>query len=299
MTGSAIRQLAAARTVPLICAAFDESIAQIWDVGAQQKIGEFSARFVFGANNLAMHPEGEFVVTGISARNGSIASYKLPNGESMWLRDRMSYPADLRFGQSGQCVSFTLKGRRVERVDPRTGVTVEVLQNTRDYMESSNEYALAAPLSGSNYLLRTEHEIPIPKLTFAILDVAFGADSLCITESGGPVRCIDYLTGTEHWRYTPPDGSHALSLYYNRRDGFFYGVVWHYEKGHFRYLVRFDPETGQTNRIHSLNSWEEAFSESTQQLVTSSGELVDLSSGEIVGELAFPRKEYPDRFTVT
>ena len=298
MIGSEIRELSAARTVPLICAGFDESTIQVWDLLTQQKIGEFAARFAFGAKNLAVHPGGESVVTGISAKNGSIASYQVPGGGPMWLRVRMPYPGRIRFSQSGQDLSYTLHNRTVERADAHTGGTTEVLQDTVRYFEGPNGYALTAP-TASSYLLLSGHEIPIPKLSFAVLDVAFGADHLCLTESEGPVRCVSYLTGTEHWKYTPPEGSHVLSLYYNRLDGFFYGVLWHYEKGHFRYLVRFDTETGKPTRVQSLNSWEETFSEATQQLVTSAGEIIDLSSGEIVGELAFPRKEYPDRFTVT
>jgi hypothetical protein len=298
MIGSAIRELSAARTVPLICAGFVESTVQIWDLLTQEKTGEFAARFDFGSRSFAMHPAGESIVTGISARNGDVACYKVPGGELIWLRNRIRYSGQIRFSQSGKHVLFTVDNRRIERVDALTGRTTEVLKDTVHYIEGPNGYALTVPRSASTYLLRSEHEIPIPQLTFAVLDVAFGADRLCITESGGPARCLGYLTGAEHWRYTPAEGSHVLKLHYNRLDGFFYGVVWHYEKGQFRYLARFDPETGQPIRLRSLSSWEEVFSEATQQCVTSSGEIIDLSSGEIAGELAFPLKEYPDRFTL-
>jgi len=237
MIGSAIRELSAARTVPLICAGFVESTIQIWDLLTQQKTGEFAARFEFGSRSLATHPGGESVVTGNATKNGSVASYTVPGGELIWLRDRLSEPARIRFSQSGKLVSFSVNPRRIERVDARTGSTTEVLQQIVHYVEGPNGYALTVPSSGSNYLLRSEHAIPIPKLTFAVLDVAFGADHLCITESTGPVRCLSYLSGAEHWRYTPSEGSHVLSLHYNRLDGFFYGVVRHYEKGQLRYLA--------------------------------------------------------------
>lgn len=299
MIGSAIRELSAARTVPLICAGFVESTVQIWDLLTQRKTGEFAAQFEFGSTNLALHPDGDSVVTGISGRKGSITNYKLPSVERIWLRDRLPDPGQIRFSQSGKHVSFSVNARRIERVDALTGSTAEVLRQIDHYIEGPDGYALTVPLPGSNYVLRSEHEVAIPKVTFALLDVAFGADRLCITESTGPVRCLDYLTGAEHWRYTPAEGSHVLKLHYNRFDGFFYGVVWHYEKGQFRYLARFDAETGQPTRLRNLKSWEEVFSEATRQLVTSSGEIIDLSTGEIAGELAFPLKEYPDRFTLT
>lgn len=298
MRGSAIRELAGARMVPLICAAFDESVVQVWDLSTQQKTGEFTAWFDFGARNMAMHPRGKSIVTGISRRDGRIASYETSTGKQMWLQDHVPYPAKIRFGPSGEYLFCTLDNRRVERVDAQTGDKTEVLRNTAQYVEGPDGYAFIAPSSASaGYALRNDHPIPIPRLTFAVLDIAFGTDRLCITESGGPVRCCGYQTGAEYWKYTPPAGSHVLALHHNRLDGFFYGILWHYETGDFRYLIRFDAETGQASNICKLHSWEEVFSESTQQLVTSSGEIIDLSSGEAVGELGFPEKEYPDRLT--
>lgn len=298
MIGSEIREIVAARTVPVICAAFNETTVQIWDVAAQRRIGEFSARYSFGSRNLAMHPDGECIVTGAPAKKGYIASYTVPDGELLWLRETVLYSAYVRFGHLGKCVSFTIDNRRVEKVDSRTGVTVEALRNVCEYFELSNKLTLEAFVRGTSYMLRGDHEILIPMVTFAILDATFGVDSICISESTGPLRSIDWRTGIECWRYTPPDGSHVLRLHYNYLDGFFYGVLWHYEKGRFRYLMRFDPQTGETAHICNLNSWAEVFSEATQQLVTSSGEIVDLSSGKLVGKLAFPLKEYPDRFTL-
>jgi hypothetical protein len=42
----------------------------------------------------------------------------------------------------------------------------------------------------------------------------------------------------------------------------------------------------------------EVFSAATEQLVTSSGEIIDLSSGATVGDLSSPQKEYLDSSTV-
>lgn len=173
-----------------------------------------------------------------------------------------------------------------------------MLEHIGRYVEGPDDYVLLSSSPGPNYLIaQHEHKVSVPKLTFGFLDAAFSPSTVCITESGGPVRCVDSLTGAELWRYTPPNGSHALNLHYNNRDGFFYGVIWHYDKGEFRYLARFDAETGQTSHVRNLNSWAEVFSEASQQLVTSVGEIIDLASGKMIGELTFPLKEYPDRFT--
>jgi len=175
-----------------------------------------------------------------------------------------------------------------------------VLRRTDRYIVGSKyDHALLTGRSRGDYVIvQRDHKVWIPKLTFAILSVAFTPGTACITESGGPVRCVDCASGKELWRHTPPTDSHILDLHYNALDGFVYGVAWHYQRGEFRYLVRLDSETGKATRVRDLKSWVEVFSDATEQLVTSSGEIIDLSSGEAVGQLCFPQREYPDSLTV-
>jgi hypothetical protein len=91
MIASAIREIAAARTSPLICAAFFEGNVQVWDLKAQQQTSEFSARFASGARTLAMDPAAELIVAGVSAKRGSVASYTVPDGKAMWIRNRVEH----------------------------------------------------------------------------------------------------------------------------------------------------------------------------------------------------------------
>jgi hypothetical protein len=178
----------------------------------------------------------------------------------------------------------------VEIVDACSGATVRMLERTGQYFVGPNNRELLISSSDSSYfIIQESHKVSIPKLTFALLDAAFSPDTVCITESTGPVRCIDCVSGAELWSHAPPADSHALRLHYNDRDGAFYGVVWHYQRGEFHYLVRFDARTGQTTRLCDLNEGVETFSAATQQLVSSTGEVFDLSTGDVVGELAFPR----------
>ena len=299
MMRSAIRQLAAARNVALVSAAFDETTVQLWDIARRQQIGEFQARFAFGANNLALHPDGGRIATGISSGRGTIASYEGPDGVMVWQRGRISYPARLRFSPSGHHISCTIDNRKVELIDAKTGVTNVVHDGVRNYFEGDFGQRLIVPTSGAGYVLRadaelSENEFRIDKLTFAPLDAAFGPDRLYLTESGGPVRCIDCLTGEERWRFDPPPESHILRLHYSPEDDFTYGVLWHYEKGLFRYLLRFDRVDGCATQMCTLDSSEEAFVAVSHQLITSSGNIIDLSNGQTVGSLPFPQKEYPD-----
>src|SRR6185312_14848139 len=154
MIGSAIREMAAARTVPLISAAFYEGHVQIWDIESQRMQGEFPIRFRSGSASLTMHPDGEFIVAGFSARRGSVIAYSTPAGGIMWRRDDIDEGSLLSFDQSGLYVSFS-RGRqqRVERVNARSGVTVAVLEHTGRYVSGPNESALLASSSLPNYFI--------------------------------------------------------------------------------------------------------------------------------------------------
>jgi hypothetical protein len=216
----------------------------------------------------------------------------------LWQRSGIPYPTDLHFGPGGHWISCVVEDRKVELIDPRTGETNTVLDRARNYFEGPCGQLLTVP-KGRAYLLRTGAPLPnakfqVDQLAFALLDAAFSPDSLYLTEPGGPTRCIDCLVGSERWRFDPPLGSHVLKLYYSAKDNFTYGILWHYEQGLFRYLVRFNPTDGQMVRLCSLDSWEEAFVPATHQLITSSGSIVNLADGEIVGMLRFPQKRYPD-----
>ena len=196
MTGSAIRQLAAARDVAWVCAAFVETTVQVWDVIRQQKLSEFEARYDFGANNLAMHPDGKLIVSGISRKSGTVAAYEVPSGEQLWQIGRLPYPAGLRFSPLGDRISCTTRNRRVERIDTTSGLVLETIDNADDFFEDANRHSLVARKSGRFYLLKSSidskgKEFRIPKMTFSVLDVAFAPDSVYITEPGGPVRCFE------------------------------------------------------------------------------------------------------------
>ena len=74
-------------------------------------------------------------------------------------------------------------------------------------------------------------------------------------EIGGPVRCIDFSSGIELWRFTPEKGSHFICLWFRDTDRNFYGVLPHYEQNRNRRLVRLDGVTGEAKTLCDLDSW--------------------------------------------
>jgi hypothetical protein len=142
------------------------------------------------------------------------------------------------------------------------------------------------------YLVQGRNEFEIPVATFALLDATFGVDSLCLTESTGPVRCFDLPLGLEIWRYVPPKDQHVLRVWYREADLHFYGVLWCYRSGGPRRLVRFDKQSGIPTEVVAFNSWEEEVCRALDCLVTSSGEILSLADGKPLGRLGFPERIY-------
>jgi hypothetical protein len=297
MTGSAIRELSAARDVPLVAAAFVESRVQLWDVHALALIGDFGARYSFGAKNLALHPAGEIVLTGISRLKGGILSaHRVPGGEELWRRTGLALPARVSFNSRGDEISCSLDRRSVARLDTRTGQTITVHHGMSRWFEGDAGQVLTQQKPGAYYLLKwgaTTNDVKIDRLTFAPLAVSFGLATVCISEASGSVRCVDGLSGQQHWRYDPPEDSHVVRLHYSPEEDATYGVLFRYDGEVFRKLVRFDQTNGYPTDVCQLeDSSEEAFLPATHQLVTSAGRIIQLSTGKVDGILDFPQREY-------
>ena len=143
-------------------------------------------------------------------------------------------------------------------------------------------------------MVRGGKDLRIPNLSFALLEVAFCPDRLCLTEAGGPVRCLDCQSGVEVWRYEPPRGTHVVRLAYRPADRSFYGVQWEYEHGKSRTLFRFAGGGGRYEDICQLRSWCEEFCENGDVLVNSAGDVISVADGKTINQLTFPPKDYPD-----
>jgi hypothetical protein len=130
----------------------------------------------------------------------------------------------------------------------------------------------------------------LPMLSFAMLDAGFGTDSVCVTESTGPVRCFDLTSGSEVWHYTPRKGKHVLRVCYSCGARAFFGVEWSFLRGGPREVVKLDCETGERSEVTQLgDSVAEVFCHEGNELLTSDGRLIDLLSGRVKRRLRFPR----------
>ena len=129
------------------------------------------------------------------------------------------------------------------------------------------------------------HERILPRLTFAELGVAFSPLAVCISESGGPIRCWDLTGGTELWRYFVK-GHHAIQLCYSRSENVFYGLDLEYKQEGKCQVLRFDPEKGQANiAVERGNLRTSVFCLDGRYIISSDGTLIETMTGEVSGQL--------------
>lgn len=297
MLASAIRELAASSNPVRIAAGFFSKTVQIWDLNSREMTCEFPTVFCSGAKNLAISPVGGTLVVGLSKSNGKVIAYEIPGGRKLW-EQSVIYPSSLSFHPSGESVLCTKNRQSVLRFDIHTGEIVEMIDGAKRYLEEASGDALQVPAKGNNglpLLIGSSQTHILTGVGSIILDARFSLDSVCLSEMGGAVRCFSRAAGELRWAFEPGARSHVQRLHYSQKLNAFFGVLWNPEKAKSRTLLKFDPETGAREQVCQFDAWEFVFLETMNQLVTSAGEIWDLSNGALVGRLAFPLKEYPDR----
>lgn len=293
MLASAIFELASSQDGALIAAALFEKTVQVWNVTSKSKVCELATIFCGGANNLAV--DKTVLVAGLSNPKGRVIAYEVPSGNKLWERS-LTYPSSLRFDSCGEHILCTTNHRSVVRLEASTGATIEVFEKTEKYVEDSDGRTLKYPtLKGKPVLVSTkDSSFDIGCLGFGLLDAKFLPDSVCMSEANGPVRCISCVTGRLEWTFDPGVRSHVLRLHYSPRLGALWGVLANFMEKRLgsRQLVQFDITGGSCTPICDLRSWADVFSDQADQLVTSEGAIRDLANGNLIGQLAFPMRDY-------
>jgi outer membrane protein assembly factor BamB len=297
MSASSIHNLATSNRSTRVAAAVFEKTVQIWDLKTRERINEFETVFRFGGSRLTLDPTGEKCVAAAwkKGKGGGVACYEAATGKVIWHRQDLRHTQRVRFSPDGIAVWCVQESSPTKLLDSANGKTLKSIVGLKNLFDSVYSPELLLEKRKRDYILRKDKPVKISRLTFAILDAAFGPHSLVISESGGSVRCIATSTGTELWRHSPVNGSHFLKLWYRPNDGNFYGVLWDFQEDIFRYLVRLKANSGEPGVLCQLNSWQEAHCSELDCIVTSRGDLIDLSAGSTLYRLNFPQRDYPDR----
>jgi hypothetical protein len=294
MQGSAIRTIRTARNAPIAATAFFERTVQIWDWKTGDRLSELDTVFYFGGYRLTVSPAGETCIAANwkKGQRGGVACYETRSGRKIWHRTDLRQVQGLRFSSQDDAVWCIFGDRPVQRLDAKTGSTVETLRTIQDVVDSPFS-AHRLQLRRTGFQIVGSESVSVPRLTPAMLAAAFSPDSLCLSEACGPVRCLEVESGRERWRYLPPAGHHVLAVS-SQGDQSFCCVQWGYSRGGRPTLIRLAYDTGKCTEVCSLDSWGDACCFGADVVITSSGDVVSLSKESIIRRLAFPKREYPD-----
>lgn len=287
MPDTRIRHLAASRGA-LVAAARFENTVSVWNVQSGLKQAEFRTILDFGGKRLVIDSDGQRCVAAAYHLQG-IACYSAIDGTKLWHRRELKKAHILTLSPDGKHVFCGFDSRPCAVLDINTGQEVAKLRGVRAVYESPFEAVRL--LDQDDPELQTTAGEPIGRVereTFAFLAAAFGPGRLCTSESGGSVRCFDTASAQELWRYTPGSGRHVLAVGHSPRWGSFVGVEWPYVFRGPKVLKRFDAGTGDVQAVCELGQpATTTLCLGDRFLLTSDGQLFDVTTGEVVRTLSF------------
>lgn len=260
----------------------------VWDLEPPRHVATFSTILDFGGTRLGLSADGGTVVCAAYHREG-VAAYAAGTGELLWQKRDVKRPQRVSLSSSRRLAYVATDDNPCLALSLDDGEVVRRLPGVRWVVESP-----FAPLRFIDHnrpaVTNEEFEplVAIPRSTFAFLDVAFGPDTLVVTESGGPVTCFDLTSGRKLWAFVPDNGVHCLAATYCEDIGAFAGVLWPFANGGPKELVAFG-DRGSPSTITGLgDSADECFCQRGSCLLTSSGSLVSLASGLATALLPLP-----------
>ena len=173
MRDSAIRHLVAASGAPIVAAALFERTVQIWNWHTGEQLSEFDTVLDFGGKRLALNPSGDSCVAASwkKGKRDGVACYDTQSGHAIWSRPDLRHVQGLRFSPLGDAVWCWIEAGPVQRLDARTGLTLEKIRAVQDVVESpSSDHSLH--LRRADFLFGGVKKVRIPRLTYALLDAA-------------------------------------------------------------------------------------------------------------------------------
>ena len=278
-----IRQLAASRTGPFIAAGEFEETVHIWDVCNRCFIRTLSTPLDFGGSRMAISTDGRACVTG-SYADGAVVCYCVASGDELWRRNEVEHPENISFTPDDRRINLG-SGQRVLSFDRMDGKTLSAERGVHRIVESPWDNAVFLGGSKMKLVGTNGNAWLLSRITFAELAVAFGQNTLCVSESGGPARCWDVGNGAEMW-HRHEEGRHIVSLAYNAMEDIFFAIDLEYEKTGMSRLLRIACRSGRTDVVAVINGGRDAaFCLGGSRLVTPDGSVFDTSTGALVGRL--------------
>jgi hypothetical protein len=269
---------------------------QIWNVKFQRCIAKFETTLDFGGRRLAITRDGLGLVVGAYHDHG-VAFYETKSGAEVWRRNDLKKVQRIRVSNDDQRVwcgfeDESFKKKPFEMLNRVSGESEFALEGVADALESVHDDVIIIDGKDRGDFLLVDPEFKkvasIRRTTFAALDFAFAPHRICITESGGLVRCYDVNSGRQQWAYNPGNGIHALVLAYNEAQERFVAITWPYESGGDHQLITLSPHDGDVETLATISdACEFAFCRMGSKLISSDGKIRSSATGEVEGVLDF------------
>ena len=290
MSGHLIRHVATSREGSRFAVAEFERKVYVWSSRTRKPIAQFETTLDFGGNRLAVTTDGEAVIVGAYNRYG-IAAYDSRSGAELWRRKELKKVQTICVSHDDCHLYCSFARRACHVLDRRSGDTTTIWRQVNNAWESAYDPVLLFEKRDLVLHNAGRDLAPIQRATFAVLDTAFAPGRVCVTESGGPVRCFDTSDAQEVWRFDPPNGSHVLPLSYAERLNMFVGIDWPYKRGGLKRLVCFEKETGHAEVLAKIDAFPPlAFCCKGSRLITPDGQFWDVATGSLMGSFAFPKE---------
>ena len=257
----------------------------------------------FGGRRLALTPDGRTCIVGAWGQRGrgprGLAAYSIPDGKLLWNREDIHHIQYVTLSGSGREIYCGVEGSFAHIIDAATG---EQLGRVRSAIKivGSRYTSHKLNVKKGGYLVNGESEFEILPLSFALLDAVFSPEALCLSEPKnalhpreevGGIRLIDLATAEQLW-YLDLGSNH---LAFNSSDRSFYCVDVARTAPHNRSLIRLASSLLECEQVVALGRcWQEAFSPSGSVLVTNQGDVYQTSTGALLSQLDFPKRDYPD-----
>lgn len=271
----------------------------IFSLQKLQKVGEFVARWGVGGKRLAISPDGKFCFVGCYYHG--LSAFEIATGHELWRRRDLKPVQSLTCSTNSSAVDCCRVGPAYV-LDSATGTTKEKLAGVADIFPNPfNDSALIVRRSLEYHTPIGTKVTAINRLTFAVLDAAFGPDSFAVAESRGPVRCFEPPTGERLWSYQPPrysrkgqvvrkggSRSHLLELSWSMSLRCYVGLEWPFSFGGPQRLLLIDATTGKLIARRSLGKKVGArFCQNGDLLIATDGTLTRVNTGKVIYRFKF------------
>ncbi len=258
----------------VLFAAFEKHV-EIRDLASGARSDILETTFDFGGRRLALSDPLDGVLAAAYHVSG-VAFYSASLQREVWRRKDLKKIQCVTLSRDGLTGYCGFVASALVALDLRTGETTYSLRGARELHESPYDAVHFVDATHPCVVdSRGVRRFVVERTTFAFLGVAFAPGLLLLSESGGPLRCLDVSSGRERWRHTSAPDSHVLNLAHDESDGDIVAVEFRYESDGAKRLLRLRASDGEVLFARDLGRPRACcFAMAGRVLVTTDGDVI-------------------------